>query len=332
MKRILTLVLVAALWTSGCSKQSTQQAKSASLTEITICQWGQVLAYLPLYIAQNEGLFEKQGLKVKLINGGADDLTWAAVTTGNAQFGVADPTMVAVQQAQGGVPGKVVGDVVGKVAFWAITLDKKQAEIREPAQFRGQRVAAFKYPNTANALALDTFKKGGLTVGKDVELIEVNYGAVLAQLQGGGATLAMVLEPTASELEQQGAKVVYSYPKIWGDFAFTGLTVTEKYAAEHPEIVQKVVNALQEALTIAHSDLDRTVKDAQTSFPDTKPDILRTSIKRMLDDGVIPASIAPSRDGWLQALQLCVEVKKLEAMPKAPLSYLDESFAKKAIK
>jgi NitT/TauT family transport system substrate-binding protein len=300
--------------------------------KITICQWGQALIYLPLYIAQHEGLFEKEGLSVNLTNGGADDLTWAAVTSGNAQFGVADPTMVAIQAEQGGVPGVVIGDVVGKVAFWAVTLDKSMPPIASPEGFKGQKVAAFKFPNTAHALALRTFAKGNLSLGKDVEMVEVNYGAVLAQLQSGGATLAMVLEPAASIAESEGAKIVYSYPQVWGDFAFTGLTVTKKYASERPETVQKVVNALTEAIRIAHDDPARTMDAAQKAFPEVKKEILEKAIKRMLSEGTIPAKLAPSADGWKKALEVCVEVKKLRGMPANPDSFLDPSFAAKAAK
>jgi NitT/TauT family transport system substrate-binding protein len=320
---LITIVLTA------CSPKA---PVTAPREKVTICQWGQLLIYLPLYIAQFEGLFEKQGLDVKFINGGADDLTWGAVTSGSADFGVADPTMVAIQAEQGGVPGKVIGNIVGKVSFWAVSLDKNAAEITGPEQFKGQTVAAFKYPNTANALALRTFQKGGLVLGKDVKIVEVNYGAVLAQLQSGGATLAMVLEPTASEIESQGGKIVYSYPDIWGDFAFTGLTATEKTINERPETVQKVVNALNEAMFIAHNDPDRTLRAAEKAFPDESPAILKSAIQRMVQQGIIPSNIQPSEEGWKKALELCVEVNKLKVMPTDPNSFIESKFSINATK
>jgi NitT/TauT family transport system substrate-binding protein len=329
LNRILKTIAALALLAGSFACEKRASTGEGPVQSITICQWGQALIYLPLYIAQHEHLFEKQGLRVNLINGGADDLTWAAVTSGNAQFGIADPVMVAIQAEQGGVPGKVVGNVVSKVAFWAVTLDKSMPFITSPAQFKGQKVAAFKYPNTAHALALRTFAKGNLTVGKDVEMVEVNPGAVLAQLQSGNASMAMVLEPAASIAEKEGARIVYSYPQVWGDFAFTGLTVTEKYAAEHGEIVQKVVNALEEAIGITRSDPARTLAAAQKAFPDIEKIILERAIQRMLTEGTIPAHITPSEEGWRKALEVCVEVGKLKKMPPNPESLLDKSFSSK---
>lgn len=329
---LLAIAAVSAMLT-GCGAKQPENSKSTkSLEKVTICQWGQLLIYLPLYIAQHEGLFAEQGLDVNYSNGGADDLTWAAVTSGSAQFGVADPVMVAIQAAEGGVPGRVIGTVVGKVSFWAVSLNKEQPTIETPSQFRGQTVAAFKFPNTAHALALRTFQKGGLKVGEDVKMVEVNYGAVLAQLQSGNATLAMVLEPTASEIEAKGGKIVYSYPGAWGNFAFTGLTTTEKLIKQRPDLVLKVVTALDKAVRLAHSDHQRAIECAKKTFPDIDPNVLAKAVNRMLDEEIIPKTITPDAQGWKAALELCVEVGKLKTMPTAPDAFLDPSFANGATK
>lgn len=310
----------------SCKKQSEARQE---VKDVTICQWGQALIYLPLYMADQLGYFQDEGLKVKISNGGGDDLTWAAVTSGNAQFGIADPTMVAIQAEQGGVPGRVVGDIVGKVAFWAVTLNTNKAQISKTEDFKGETVACFKFPNTAHALALRTFQKGNLEVGKDVKMVEVNYSAVLAQLQSGGATIAMVLEPAASLAEAQGGKVVYSYPQAWGDFAFTGLTTTQKFIQENPDVVQKVVNALERAMRLAHTDPNRAVDCGVKAFPDLPKPVIERAVKRMLDEGTIPEHITPNAEGWDKAIDVCVQVGKLKN-PAPSKAMLDPSFAKKA--
>jgi len=334
--RALALVGAAALLcsTSSCKKEGAEgqptSGKSVMVQDVTICQWGQALIYLPLYVADQLGYFQDEGLKVKITNGGGDDLTWAAVSSGNAQFGIADPTMVAIQAEQGGVPGRVIGDIVGKVAFWAVTLDQKKTQLAKPEDFKGETVACFKFPNTAHALALRTFQKGGLEVGKDVKMVEVNYSAVLAQLQSGAATIAMVLEPAASLAESKGAKVVYSYPREWGNFAFTGLTTTEKFIQEKPEVVQKVVDALERAMRLIHTDPNRAVDCGLKAFPDLPKPVIERAVKRMLEDGTIPEHITPNAEGWDKAIDVCVQVGKLKKAAPAS-TMLDTTFANKAV-
>ncbi|MEY4927214.1 MAG: hypothetical protein RI894_1650 [Bacteroidota bacterium] len=329
MKKLFFLFVIAIAF-SACKNTPKNNEGNGQMTDITICQWGQVLIYLPLYIAQEEGYFKEEGLNVKITNGGGDDLTWAAVTSGNAQFGIADPTMIAIQKEQGGEEGRVIGDIVQKVAFWAITLDKNMPVITKPQDFKGQTIACFKFPNTANALALRTLQKGGLKPDVDAKLIPVNYDAILAQLQNKEASLAMVLEPAASQAELEGgAKVVYSYPEDWGIFAFTGLTTTKKYIDEHPENVKKVVRALNRAMQLAHTDFDKTVKVGMKAFPDLKKEVVENAVRRMLASGTLPKEITPNVEGWNKAIDVCVQVGKLKAAPKVE-DMIDASFAKEA--
>jgi NitT/TauT family transport system substrate-binding protein len=323
---IIGVILFSAIAISGCE---TEPRSSTALEPVTINQWGQALIYLPLYIAVQEGFFEEEGLEVTITNGGGDDLTWAAVSTGNADFGIADPIMVAIAHEQGGVPGKVVGNVVGKVAFWAVTLDTTMKPIAGPSGFKGQTVAAFRFPNTANALALETFKEGKLVVGKDVKVVDVDYSSVLAQLQRHEATIAMVLEPAASIAEASGARVVYSYPETHGSFAFTGLMTRDETIRERPEVVQKVANALQRALRLAHTDFQRAVRDAQLAFPDVDSIVVRKAVRRLLDDGTIPEHITPDIAGWEKAVAVAISVGKLKSAP--PLqAVIDTTFGSAA--
>lgn len=322
--RITLMILVSILLLgifSGCAKEE---------SDITICQWGQSLIYLPFYIAMEKGYFTEQGLSVKVVNGGSDDLTWTAVTSGNAQFGIADPTMVAIQSEQGGVPGKVVGTVVNGVAFWAVTLDQNMIPIEKPEDFKGHTVACFRFPNTAHAMLLKTLQKGNLKKGVDTKIVEVNYGAVLAQLRRGEADMAMVLEPQASFAVHEGARVVYSYPKDWGPFSFTGLTTTQKYIDKHPDIVQKVVDAIEKACRFAHTDFEGVVDVGTKAFPDLPEDVIRMAIRRMLDEKTLPEHVVTSDEAWQKAIQVCVDVGKLKKIYPTE-KFVNNSFAEKAI-
>lgn len=330
VRLVLVLLIATAFGCQGPNQEQKTKTTESAKTKITICQWGQALIYLPLYIAMQKGYFADEGLDVTVTNGGGDDLSWAAVTSGNAQFGIADPTMVAIQAEQGGVPGKVVGNIVGRVAFWAVTLDPNVLAITKPEDFKGTTIACFKYPNTANALALKTIEKAGLKKGIDVKLVEVNYEAVLAQLQNKEANIAMVLEPAASLAVSQGARIIYSYPKDWGNFAFTGLTTTDKYIKEHPEVVQKVVNALEKAMRFAYTNHSGTVEVGLKAFPDLPKNVIESAVQRMIDDKTIPEHIAVDDDGWQKALGLCVDVAKLKQTYPTE-QFVDNSFAKKAM-
>jgi NitT/TauT family transport system substrate-binding protein len=112
MKKIIYLVAFVILL-SGCNNQN-------SLKEITIAQAGDFFLYAPFYVAVDAKIFEKKGYDVKIISTGGDEKTWAAVLSNSAQFGIADPSFIAISN-QNGQPGKVIASIVNGVPFWGIT-------------------------------------------------------------------------------------------------------------------------------------------------------------------------------------------------------------------
>jgi NitT/TauT family transport system substrate-binding protein len=115
-RRTLTLsfiALAAALVTTSCQSPSANvenSAKNTGLQKITIAQFGHVFLYMPLYVAVRNKYFEHEGLDVTLVSTGGDEKTFTAVSSGNAQFGVADPVFTAVARERG-QGGKVVASL-----------------------------------------------------------------------------------------------------------------------------------------------------------------------------------------------------------------------------
>jgi ABC-type nitrate/sulfonate/bicarbonate transport system substrate-binding protein len=86
------VVLVLAAYGIWSQRRNDPLGSGTALRRITVAQFGDFFLYAPLYIAEDDGLFRKRGLDVSIANTGGDDKTWAAVLSGSAEFGVADPT------------------------------------------------------------------------------------------------------------------------------------------------------------------------------------------------------------------------------------------------
>jgi NitT/TauT family transport system substrate-binding protein len=66
-----------------------------------INQAAKTLLYLPLYIADRRGFFQKEGIDATIVTGGGDSQAFAAVVGGSAQFGQGDPVMVPLSLQRG---------------------------------------------------------------------------------------------------------------------------------------------------------------------------------------------------------------------------------------
>jgi len=317
MKYKLHVLLLGLLAVAGCTSNSTPEAPkqpesiAAStgdqrVTPVTIAQFGHVFLYMPLYVAIERGFFREQGLDVKLVSTGGDEKTFTAVSTGNAQFGVSDPTFTAIAREHG-QGGKVVACVVRGVPFWVVTLKKEIAKITSPEQFAGYRIATYTAPSTSYAVMKKILQNGDKPVA-NAKIVQGAFGTLPALLHAGQAEMALEIEPVVSIVLSQGGHIVYSPEKVLGDFAFTGLEVSDSFCKEHPEQVQGAVAAIAKGMDYIHNDFEGAVTVAQKEFADVKPQVVREALTRLRDSNTVPLTPALPKDAWDAAIALRKEI------------------------
>jgi len=160
-KLLIGAIIIMAIILSLFLLKKSQKVKSDdALIEVNVAQFGEFFLYMPLYLADKGGFFEEEGLKIHITNTGGDDKTFAAVIGGFADFGIADPTFVAIANEKG-QKGKVVASIVNGVPFWGVT-NKDIPEITDGKQLEGLSVATFPSPSTAYTLQYDMFEDAEL--------------------------------------------------------------------------------------------------------------------------------------------------------------------------
>lgn len=327
MKKIILTLLLLALAVVGIyyyiSKTNVNNDDKELIT-VNVAQFGEFFLYMPLYLADEGGFFEEQGLKINITNTGGDDKTFAAVIGGSADFGIADPTFVAIANEKG-QKGKVIASIVNGVPFWGVT-NKDIPVITEGEQLEGLTVATLPSPSTAYTLQYDMFEDAELKPS----IRQASFGALLSLVQSDDADIALELEPNVSQAVQNGYKVVYSMADMYGDFAITGVTVTQKLIDENPELVQKFVTALQNAEKFAHNNPDSVLNLANKIFADLDDKIVEDALNRILKSKTFPDNVLITDEAWLKAISVREEVGDITDIEKAK-SVLDMSFAKKAM-
>lgn len=309
---------------SGANTQSSER----KLQKVTIAQFGHVFLYMPLYVAIDKGYFKDQGLDVNLSVSGGDEKTFTAVATGNAQFGVSDPLFTAIAREHG-QSGKVVAAVVRGVPFWVITDKKEMKPISKPEQFAGHKIATYTSPSTSYAVMKKVLANNGHPV--DAKIVEGAFGTLPALLRAGQVDMALEIEPVVSIVLHNGGHIVYNPQKELGDFAFTGLEVSETFNKEHPDQVQGAVNALQKGMDFIHSDFAGAVAVAKKEFPDVEPSVVRQALQRLKDSNTVPKSVELPKAAWDKAVALRREIGDMKGNGDYDLN-VDMSYADKATK
>ncbi|MBL0185511.1 MAG: ABC transporter substrate-binding protein [Candidatus Obscuribacter sp.] len=285
-------------------------APVGQLKPITIAQFGHVFLYMPLYVALDAGFFKEQGLDVKLVSTGGDEKTFTAVSAGNAQFGVSDPTFAAIAREHG-QGGKVVAAIVKGTPFWVITYKKEIKPITAPAGFSGYRVATYTAPSTSYAVMKNILQNGNKPVS--AKIVQGAFGSLNAIVRSNNADMAMEIEPMVSIATNQGAHIVYSPASDNGDFAFTGLTVSDDYCAKHPGEIQAAVNALSKAMKYIRDNKKGTLAIAKKEFPEVSEKVITDALERLIQSGTTPSSPVLNKSAWEHAIKLRKDLGDLKS-------------------
>jgi NitT/TauT family transport system substrate-binding protein len=133
-----------------------------------------------------------------------------------------------------------------------------------------------------------------------------------------------------AEAIAQGAKVVFDFSSYMGPFCNTGVMVLPEYAKAHPDVVQALLDALEEASRITYAQPDYAKQVARAEFPELPADVVNRAIDMELQYK-IPAQAVPVEQTQWDKL---IAMQKYLGNVKGSLSFndvIDNSFARKAV-
>jgi len=303
-------------------------AQTPPLEKVTIAQYGKArfLLYLPLYVAMEQGLFAKHGLDVDLKFAGNDDQIFAAVISGQAEFGVGDPVFTAISHDKGG-PGKVIALMLTKLGISGVTNKDAIHQITTPKDLNGLRLSSFAEPSTTYTLLNEIKHKNNI----DLQIVQAPFGGQIATLEAGKVDIANDIEPSVSIAEDKGYRVVFDLSALTDPQAITGITTTETVIKDHPATVQKVVDALQEAINLMYADPQISYQVARKIYSDLSDKVIHAAVDRMLHENMYPRSVVIPDDLWQRTIKTRVDSGELKK-PQATTIAVDNDFALQAQK
>lgn len=301
----------------------------AALEPVTIAQFGKerFLLYLPLYIAIEEGYFEKRGIKVKLQFAGNDDQVFASVMRGDALFGIGDPAFAAIAREKGG-SGKVIALLVKKLGLSGVSKPGSLPYVISPDLLKGLRISSFPSPSTTFTLLSKVLREHKLlSIG--TRIAQTAIGTQIAALEAGLVDIALDLEPAISIAESKGFEVSFLLDTFTESQAITGLTTLDSTISEKPDLVRRVVASIHEALGSIQREPDIARRVAITLYPTVSPEIIERAVARMLRLGVFPSSSLVPDSLWQTTLKTRLEAGDLTKSQPTGFT-VDNSFAENA--
>nr|WP_052165670.1 ABC transporter substrate-binding protein [Micromonospora purpureochromogenes] len=227
----------------------------------------------PIYLAQDQGIFARHGLKVEVDTETSDLTSVPAVLAGKVDFATGDLTTLIVARSKGldvkaVVPASASTGKAG--ADYGALVVKGDSGITSAKQLEGKTVSVNILTNIAAAAAREAVRADGGDPAK-VKLVEIPFPQAPAAVGAGRVDGAWVVEPFLSAAKAQGA-----VPVGWGftDLA-PDLTVSAWYAAgSYASKNAKTVTAFRDAVREAYA---RTPASTRTRCARRSPRSPRSS-------------------------------------------------------
>ena len=249
-------VFVTLFWLLPSVEVASAQSKVNIVHVGGVASWSVLLP-----IAQEQGLFTKHGVEVQLVLVPEAEVPRL---TGENPFGyIGAPA--AILRAAGGTDLKILGSFnTGRVSSHVVA----RPDIKKPEELRGKRFGVRALGAGAWIQTIFALEYLGLDPKRDnISTLAIGDPTMIARALEAGTIDAAVLSPAQShQLRAKGFSVLLDlYPANIYGFQ-NALVVTATYLQQHPDVVEKVVTALVEAMAFSLA-------------PTNKPTVLRTIMK-----------------------------------------------------
>jgi NitT/TauT family transport system substrate-binding protein len=322
-------ILAGALCSLGAGALAAPAIAQGARTKVVISQALLIANYTPVYVAQQRGIFAKQGLDVETNTAGGIAVVVPVVLSKRAQFAMSGSAPSVNSTLEGG-PMKCIAKIAGGTAL--LVIGRPGTTIKSLDDFKGKSIATLRFPSNTNTVPKHVFPKlGGFEPGATgINFLEFPPGAQAQAVKDGRADLAVVFEWDASiAVRQFGLEVVYSFAEPIGPNAASTIFTTDEYLAGNADTAQRLVNAIAEAMKVIHTEAGAYETANAKAFPQVSADVIKLGSERLLAmPGVVPRNPIITAAEWDAVMAIDLGSGLKQALPFDRM--VDNRFAEKA--
>jgi NitT/TauT family transport system substrate-binding protein len=222
-----------------------------------------------MFMAQQEGLFKKNGVDVELLHIASSSRGIQAILAGEIAFSYMD----GVNQVQANLKGANLAFVVGATNRQVFSLMSKP-EIKRIADLKGKKIGITRVGSSTHTSALFALSSAGLKTGDYQILPLVEVPNILTALMAGQIDAGVVSPPTNSRARKAGLNELMNLAKDGPEFVSVAVGASRNYINANPDIVRRVVRSYAEGVQIFKSNKAAAHKMMQKYLHVKEADIL----------------------------------------------------------
>lgn len=288
----------------------------AQLIKLNVASSGISPTQITPYLAQESGIYAKNGLDVSVIRTRADVAVMSMLAGDTALIDVAGPVVI-----RGGLKG--IDNVF--IAAGAVSLNywlMAAKAINTPQDLRGKLIGVAGLTGSTMVATRYAVTKLGLNPDKDIKTIQIGGTADrLTALRTGRIQATLLSPPTSLAAQKEGFNLLVDVAGL--PFQDNGPVTTRKFIREHPDIVRRYAKAQLEAVHLMKTNRDMWIR-VLGKYVKVDRDILEKSYEVSTTEALFPRKQYPSLDAIRAALEQIAEDEP-KAKASKPESFVDTS-------
>jgi ABC-type nitrate/sulfonate/bicarbonate transport system substrate-binding protein len=248
-------------------------------------------AMLPLWVAKDKKLFDKQGVDVEVmyIRGVAIE----ALLAGEVQFVRASPPSV-VRSTIRGADLAIIANTVNVAVFSMMT----RPEIKRPEDLKGKKIGVTNLGDSPDLVLSLLLERWGLNRNKDVTVLGIRGGMpeLLASVVKGFVDGGMISAPNNLRGKKLGLNELVDAADYGIPYVNSPLSTRRSFIKSNRDTVLRILRAYQESVQEIRADKNGALKILARYVRVDDPAIL-AEVYRIYGDRHLPKSIAVDLEG-----------------------------------
>jgi ABC-type nitrate/sulfonate/bicarbonate transport system substrate-binding protein len=235
-------------------------AQQQQLSEVVFGELNPTAAEWPIYLAQDQGYFTAEGIKVTVINGATPPNVITQAATGSVDI-ADDGTDSEIAAIGRGLPIVIVAPQFAVDPYSVLTVPS----VKTWADLKGKSVILGTKEDVTAITLGQLAARHGLKMDDFNILVAGSTPARYAALLSGNVQGSLLLQPFDIEAEDKGMNVLGSASDVMKNWAFTCLVANKGWLAKNGPLAVKFLRAVHRGIQFGYShpaDAVRVLSDA----------------------------------------------------------------------
>jgi NitT/TauT family transport system substrate-binding protein len=276
-----------------------------------------------MIIAQQAGLFRKNGIDASLIFVAGGSLGIQAMVGGDVPITQADGS-ASVAASVAGVDVVMIASFLNTFPYSLVSLP----EIKTVEQLKGGKIAISRFGSATDLAVKMALAKVGLNPEKDATLLQVGaQTARVAALQSKNVQATIITPPFTLTARKAGYTTLIDMAQLNIPYQLTALVTSRAFIKSQPDLIMAVMRSLAEGVHFYKTQKEPSIKILSKYLQTTDRDALEETY-REVSLKVVPEKPYPTLAG-IQTIIDELATKNPKLKGAKPEDFVDMSFVKR---